>query len=302
MADVSVEPSRVKDGERHGEAVVSMQDGDIPVLDVVAGPGRVTRATLHELWVFREVLEAFAVRQVKVKYKQAAVGVGWVVIQPVLSAALFAVFLGHVAKLGSEGQPYLLFALAGMVVWSYFSTATGQAMESCVTDASLLRKIYFPREVLPLAAVGAALVDLVPGLLTLFIASFIYGIPPHYTWVALFLPFGVVVVLAAALGFLFAGINVYYRDVRYALPFLLQVGLFASPVIYSLSLVPSSWRGAYAILNPVAGSIDGVRRIVLHHTWPVWSYTFGGLAWSLLLLVGGYALFKRLERGFSDRV
>jgi lipopolysaccharide transport system permease protein len=288
-----------------GEAVLepsARADEDKPVLDVSGGRGGLSPESLRELWVFREVLWAFAVRHVKVKYKQAAVGIGWTVIQPVVSAALFALFLGRFAGVASEGVPYLLFALAGMVPWTYFSSAAGSAMESLITDQALLRKVYFPREVLPLAAVGAGLVDLVPGLVTLAIAAGLYGIAPSVAWLALPLPILILIVTAAAIGVGLSSVNVYYRDVRYALPFVLQLMLIVSPVVYSLTAIPEQWRSAYAILNPLAAAIDAVRRIFTHQEWPDMGITFGALGWSALLLLLAYALFKRLERGFSDRV
>jgi lipopolysaccharide transport system permease protein len=273
-----------------------------PLLEVAGGPGGISRESLRELWVFREVLLAFLVRQVKVKYKQAAVGIGWAVIQPVLAAALFALFLGKLSRVGSEGAPYLLFALGGMAAWTYFSGSAGAAMDSLVSDQALLRKVYFPREVLPLAAVGAGLVDFAPALGTFIIASFLYGIAPSLPWLALVLPVLVLATTSAALGLGLSGLNVYYRDVRYALPFVLQLGLFASPVVYPLSAVPGTWRTVYAILNPVAAAIDALRRIVIHQSWPDFAVTFAALGWALVLALGGYVLFKRLERGFSDRV
>src|ERR1700737_1534509 len=146
--------------DKTGDGVNGKPDPGPPMVEVWGGPGGLSSESLVELWRFREVLWAFIVRHIKVKYKQAAVGVGWAVVQPVLSALLFAVFLGKLAKIPSEGVPYLLFALAGMIAWTYFSTAAGSAMESLIADQALLRKVYFPREILPLASVGAALVDL----------------------------------------------------------------------------------------------------------------------------------------------
>lgn len=273
-----------------------------PVLDVEGGPGGVSREAIRELWVFREVLWAFAVRQVKVKYKQAAIGVGWAIVQPVAAAALFALFLGRFANVGSEGVPYLLFALSGTVVWTYFSASASSASESLVTDSALLRKVFFPREVLPLAAIVAGLVDFAPAFLTLVVASLLYGLFPTVTWLALPLVVAIAILAAVAFGLGLSGINVYYRDVRYVLPFVLQLGLFASPVVYSVDGIPSSWRAVYEILNPLAAAIDGVRRIVIHAEWPQLGITFGALGWCMFLVVGGYALFKRLERGFADRI
>jgi lipopolysaccharide transport system permease protein len=282
--------------------LIGQTGSSMPVLEVRGGPGRLSRESFVELWLFREVLWAFIVRHVKVKYKQASIGVGWAVLQPVLSAALFAFFLGRLARVPSEGAPYLLFALVGMVAWTYFSTAAGSAMESLVTDQGLLRKVYFPRDVLPLAGVGAAVIDLLVGLITLWIVSVLYGLRPSLSWILLPVPLLILVIFAAAVGVGLSAINVYYRDVRYALPYVLQLGLIVSPVIYPLTVVPSAWRTQYAVLNPVAAAIEGLRQIVLRHTWPEIGITLGALMWATGLLLVAYALFKRLERGFSDRV
>jgi ABC-type polysaccharide/polyol phosphate export permease len=273
-----------------------------PMMEVQGGPGHLSREAFGELWLFREVLWAFILRHIKVKYKQAGMGVGWAVLQPLLAACLFALFVGRLAHIPSEGVAYLLFALAGMVAWSYFSTAVGSAMESLVTDQALLRKVYFPREILPVAAAAAALVDLGVGLTTLAVVGLFYGVPPAASWLLIPLPVLLLVVFAAAVGIGLSAINVYYRDVRYALPFLLQLGLFVSPVVFPLGLIPQGWRGIYAIVNPVAAAIEGLRQIFLHHALPDIGVTIGALVWATGALLLTYALFKRLERGFSDRV
>jgi lipopolysaccharide transport system permease protein len=273
-----------------------------PVLEVTGGPGGISFESFRELWAFREVLWAFTVRQVKIRYKQMALGVGWAVLQPVLAAAIFALFLGRFTGLGSEGVPYLVFALAGMVVWTYFSTAAGNGANSLLANDSMLRKLYFPREILPLSAVVASLVDLIPGLVVLAVVAGLYGYAPSVAWVALPLVPVVLVLFAAAFSLGFSAVNVYYRDVKYVLPFVLQVGLFASPVVYSLDTVPAAWRNVYATLNPVAAAIDAVRRIMLHGEWPLWTPTLCAIGWSLLLIVVTITLFKRLERGFADRI
>jgi lipopolysaccharide transport system permease protein len=273
-----------------------------PIVEVRGGRGRLTPATLRELWAFREVVGAFTMRQVRVRYKQAVVGIGWSVVQPVAAAITFAVFLGAVAKVQSEGRPYLLFALCGMVCWTYFAGAASTAMESLITDQALLRKVYFPREALPLSAVLASLVDLLPGVTVLAVAAVVYGLPPGLAWLALPIPLLLLVVSAAALGLGLSGINAYYRDVRHALPFILQLGLFASPVVYPLGRIPGRWRSAYAIGNPVAAAIDGLRRIVLHQQLPDLAITAGAFAWATVGLLLGFVLFKRLERGLSDRI
>lgn len=287
---------------RHAAADGSPGDGDKPVLEVVGGPGRLSRDSFRELWHFREVQLAFAARQLKVRYKQAFVGAGWVVLQPLIAAAIFALFLGRYANVPSEGVPFFLLALAGMAGWSYFTGAVNTGAESLVANQNLLRKIFFPREILPLTPVISGLVDLAIALGVLVVATFAYGIGPAVTWLALPVPVLIVVTFAAACVLGLGALNVYYRDVRYVLPFALQLGLFASPVAYPLSLIPSGWREVYAILNPIAAAIDALRRIVLHGEWPDAGVTAGALGWSLVLLALSALLFKRLERGFADRV
>ena len=281
---------------------VSSDASSQPVFEVTAEGKPFSASVALELWQFREVLWAFIVRQVKVRYKQAAVGIGWAILQPIASSVLFAIFLGRLAHVSSEGAPYLLFALAGMVAWTFFATAVGNAMESIILDQAMVRKVYFPREVLPLASVAAALVDLAPALLTLVVAALLFGVTPALAWLLMPLPIVILVISAAALGIGLSALNVYYRDVRHALPFVLQIGLFASPVVYSVSLIPNQFRVLYTIANPVAAAIDGIRQIIIHGHQPVATTTLGALAWSMLLFVGAYYMFKRLERGFADRL
>jgi lipopolysaccharide transport system permease protein len=288
-------------GRTRGEQGPGDSDGK-PVLEIFGGPGRVTRASLHELWLFRGVLWAFTVREVKVRYKQAAIGVGWAILQPLVAAAIFALFLGRYAGLDSEGVPYLLFALAGMVPWTYFSNAALNGSQALVANESMLRKLYFPREVLPLSAVLASLVDLLPGIAVLAVAVVVDGYSPELTWLAVPVPIILLLTFAAAIAMALSAINVYYRDVKYALPFLIQIGLFLSPVVYPLSSIPEQWRDVYVVLNPVATAIDDLRLVMLHGEWPAWGTSALALGWSLLLLAIGFALFKRLERGFADRV
>ena len=290
-------------GSAGGSAAPDLRSGvSARVLEVNANGQTITRGTAFELWEFRHVLTAFVAREIKVRYKQTAIGIGWAFLQPVLAAAIFAVFLGRVAHVTSEGLPYLLFALAGTVVWTYFSSALNLAAQSVVQNQMLVRKIFFPREILPLYAVLATIVDLVPGLVVLAVVAAYYDVYPSATWLLLPIPVLIGALAAAGFGIILAAINVYYRDVRYALPFVLQIGLFASPVVYSLSSLSARTRTVYGILNPVAAAIDGVRRVVLHHEAPIWSLTLGALAWSFILAAGGYILFKRLERSFADRL
>jgi lipopolysaccharide transport system permease protein len=274
----------------------------VPVLVVRGGRGRASVESLRENWEFREVFRSFVIRRIKVKYKQASVGIGWAVLQPLLAAAIFAVFFGHLAKVPSDGVPYMLFALAGTVVWAYFSSSAGIAMESLVLDQGLVKKVYFPREILPLSAVVAGLLDLAAGTLTLVVFAAFYGIGPAFSWIALPLPMLIVIAACAAFSLCASAINTYYRDARHAMPFVLQLILYLSPVLYPLSLVPERWQLPYSILNPLAGSIDGFREIVLHGSWPDATITAGALASSLLYTAFAYVAFKHVERGFTDRV
>jgi lipopolysaccharide transport system permease protein len=283
-------------------AAAPLDERELPELVIEGGPGRGGLAALRELALYGDVISAFAVRHVKVKYKQAVVGIGWAVIQPVVAALLFALFLGHFAKIGSEGEPYILFALAGTVSWSCFSTAASSSVESLVTDQMLLRKVYFPREVLPIASVLAALVDFLPALCTVLVVAALDGVYPALSWVALPVPLLLIGLSALAFGIGLSGLNVYYRDVRYVLPFVLQLGLFVSPVVFSVRVVPARWRTLYEAINPMSAAIDSMRRIVVHRAWPQWTPTLLALAWLLVLLAATYSLFKRLERGFADRV
>lgn len=273
-----------------------------PVLEIVGGPGGVTQSSLRELWAFRDVYTAFTLRQVKVKYKQAAIGVGWAVFQPLVSALLFTVFLGRLVHVPSDGMPYLVFALLGMACWSYFSGAASSAMESLVADQAIIRKIYFPRELLPLAAVSSSLLDFAVGLAVALTAAWSYGYDPGITWLALPLPALLLVLTATALGLGVSSLNVFYRDVRYAVPFLLQLALFATPVFYPLSQVPASWREPYAIAYPPAAAIDATRQIVGDRAWPDLTVFGAALAWVSVLVLLSYVLFKRLERQLADRI
>lgn len=269
---------------------------------VEGGRAHLSTVMLHELWAYREVLRAFTIRRVKVRYKQAAFGLGWAVVQPVVTSLLFAVFLGRVARVGSEGVSYFIFALVGMTVWTFFSNAVTGGLNSLVTDSGLLRKVYFPREVAPLSAVLAATVDLVPALVALVASLGLAGFRPTFYWLLAPLPILLALLFAVALSLAMSAVNVYYRDVGFVLPFVLQVGLFATPIIYSLQQLPRGVRASYGVLNPVAAAIDTLRRLFLHGTGPQWSVLLLAYAWTFLLLLASYSLFKRLERGFSDRV
>jgi lipopolysaccharide transport system permease protein len=275
-------------------------EGEIHVVD--SRRRRLSFENLRELWNYREVFGAFTVRHFKIRYKQAAIGVGWSLIQPLFAAGLFALFLGRFAHLSGEGRPYFLFALAGLVPWTFFSIALSSSAESLIRDASMVRKVYFPREILPLSAVTAALADLPAAIVVLLILNVASGGRPSLTWLLIPLPIFLLLLTASSLGLLLSALNVYYRDIRHALPFLLQVIMFSSPIIYSLDVVPTRWRALYEAVNPIATAIEDLRHIVLHNTWPDPLANLWALLSLVAMLVVGYYVFLSLQRDFADHL
>jgi lipopolysaccharide transport system permease protein len=254
---------------------------------------------LRELIGYHELLYFLVWRTVKVRYRQTMLGASWVMAQPLLTMLVFSVFLGRLGKLPSDGLPYPVFALAGVIPWTYFANAVGNTTNSLVENERLLTKVFFPRILLPLAVVTAGLLDLLIALLVLLGVGALYGLIPDAR--ALALPAFLLLGVAAALGpgLWLAAWNVQYRDVRHLVPFLMQVLLFVTPVAYASSLVPPDWRLIYA-LNPMASVVDGVR----------WSL-FGGspvprdcliisACVAIALLLGGLRYFRRVERRFAD--
>jgi lipopolysaccharide transport system permease protein len=255
-------------------------------------------ADLGELWLYREMLVFQTIRELKVRYRQTALGVAWAVLQPVLTMIVFTIFFGKLAGLPSDGVPYPVFALAAAIPWQLFAYGLTQASNSLVDNAQALTKVYFPRLILPMASIAVALVDFVIAFLILGGLMGYYGIRPD--WEILTLPLFVALAVAAALavGLWLSALNVKYRDVRYAIPFITQIWLFVTPVAYSSSLVPERWRWVYG-LNPMAGVVDGFRWALLDTAAPdVTVAASSGV--TLLLLVAGLLFFRRLEREFAD--
>src|SRR6266545_3456575 len=270
--------------------------------DVDGTRGRLSLDSLRELWAYREVFVAFTIRHFKIRYKQAAIGVGWSLLQPLLAAGIFAIFLGRFAHLSGEGRPYFLFALAGLVPWTFCATALNSAADSLIRDSSMVRKVYFPREILPLSAVAAALADLPAALLVLLGMGMATGGRPSITWLLIPLPVFMLLLFASSLGLILSALNVYYRDIRHALPFFLQIMMFGSPIVYSLGVVPLEWRGLYQALNPVATAVDDIRRLVLHDAWPDPVANATALLTTVALLLVGYYVFQSLQRDFADHL
>lgn len=251
-----------------------------------------------ELWRFRDLFLILAERDIRLRYRQTALGVVWVILQPLVGALIFAAIFGLFAKLPSDGTPYLLFVFAAMLPWNLFSGGVQRAGNSLITDARLITKIYFPRAIIPVASVSAVLLDFAVASVVMLVLMLLYGTP--FTWSILALPVLILITLAITVGMslLFSALNVYYRDFSYALPFILQIWMYASSVVYASSLVPERWRLLYG-LNPLVGVIDGFRWALLGAPPPTIALAESAVIASLMLVVGA-AVFKRVERNFAD--
>ena len=268
---------------------------------VIERGGRVRLATaFRELWTYREIIIAFAERNVRVKYKQAALGIAWAVIQPLLFMAIFTLTIGRLAGVSGEGVDYAAFTLSALVPWTFLSTGVSFGANALITDGALIRKVYFPREVPVLGAILAAVVDFLIALILFFVVGPFLGAQVSAWWLlapVLAIP---LTLLAAGVSIVFGALNVYYRDFRYALPFLLQLWLFASPVAYPLSAVPESWRWLYLVMNPAAGLIDAFSRTLAAGVAPDVPALSIGVAETIVVSFVGYRVFKALEPSFAD--
>ena len=256
---------------------------------------------LRELWTYRDLLMILAGRDVKLRYKQTGLGITWVVLQPLVAALIFSFIFGRFAKMPSDGQPYLVFVFSGLVIWNYFAAVLQRAGNSLITDQRLITKVYFPRLAIPLASTFSALIDLCVSLVVLGLFMAFFGITP--TWRLLALPFFVVLAAITATGvsLWLSALNVKYRDFAHAMPFMLQVWMFASPVAYAASLVPEKWRLLYSI-NPAVAFVEGARWSILGSsslTAPMVALT---TAIGVTVFVAGAFFFRRVERGFADAV
>lgn len=257
--------------------------------------------SFRELWSYRDLAFQIAARDVTVRYRQTGLGVAWAVLQPVGFMVVFSLIFGRVAGLSSEGLPYPLFSLAGLVPWTFVAGATLLASDSLVANSALVSKIYFPRIFMPAGAVTAGLVDLAISTAILFVVALAYGEFPSLGIVAL--PLLVVIAVATTLGVsaAFSAINVRYRDVKYVVPFLVQLWLFATPIAYSSTMLDEPWRTLTAI-NPMVGVVNGFRWAMLGTAHaPVAEIAISATS-ALILLAAGLAYFDRVERSFADHV
>lgn len=269
-------------------------------LVVIKPSGSWVNLGLRDLWAYRELLYFLIWRDVKVRYKQAALGILWVVLQPLLTTLILTIFLGMLARVPSDGLPYPVFVYAGLLPWSFFAAAVASSGNSVVGSSNLITKIYFPRMIIPGAAVGARLVDFGIGFLTLIGLMIYYGVGISKNILLLPLVVVLITLLALGVGMWASAINVKYRDVGVALPVLIQLWMFASPVMYPSSIVPAKYEWLYR-LNPVTGILDGFRSALFGREidWAALGISTG---FTIGLLVYSAYAFRRMEKNFADVV
>jgi lipopolysaccharide transport system permease protein len=281
--------------EKHSRVVLP----ETPLIKIRVG-NRWSSIDLREIWAHRELLYFLVWRDLKVRYKQTILGASWVILQPLLMTLVFAVFLGKIARVPSGSVPYVLFLYSGLLPWTFFSNAVSSSSHSLIASAHMITKVYFPRSIVPAAALLVRLSDFLIASVTLIILMLYYSQP--FTWAILIAPLLMLhlTLLALGLGLWFSALNVKYRDIGTALPVLLQLWMFASPIIYPSSLVPQQWKWTYD-LNPLAGIIEGFRASILGLGFN-WRSLMISAAITLALLVYSTYAFKHLEDEFADVV
>jgi lipopolysaccharide transport system permease protein len=290
------------DVTQQAEAPAGPSHADVPAPEpfLIIRPTRGWAArNLREVWQFRDLLFTLAGRDLKLRYKQTALGIIWVVLQPLMAAGIFSFVFGKVAKLPSDGVPYLLFSFAGLLGWNLFSNTLTKTSSCLVGNAQLISKVFFPRLVLPLSSIPSALVDFAVAAGMMVVMMCVYRVAPGWTLLLAPLWLAMLLMIAMGIGLCTAALSVSYRDVQYILPVFTQILLYASPVAYSVSAVPENLRMFY-YANPLTAPLEGLRGSILGGTMPGWQ----GLAWSgvcaVMLMAIGMMSFKRMERRFAD--
>lgn len=274
---------------------------NLPVTTIIRPKKLFSIKDITELWKYRELLYFFTWRDLKVRYKQTIVGAGWAIFQPFITMVVFSVFFGGLAKIPSDGVPYPIFVYVGLIFWQFFSSALSDTSNTLIANQAIITKVYFPRLILPIASVMTKVVDFVIASLILVVLMFYYKYIPNLTGIII-MPLLLVITFMTAVGggLVLAAINVKYRDVRYALPFMIQILLFITPVIY-----PASIAGEYSkilALNPMMGVIQNARAALLGTTPINWLLIEISIISSIVLLIIGIYVFKKVERHFADIV
>lgn len=281
-----------------GDQIIGSGEFAIEPLATIEGGSGWRGFGFQDLWSYRELLYFLAWRDVKVRYKQTILGAAWAILQPLLTMVVFSVLFGQLARMPTDGEPYPLFCYAALLPWNFFVTAVGNSSSSLVANNNLITKVYFPRLVIPAAAVSASLVDLVIASAVLLVLMPFYGLGFHCELLMLFPMVFAVTLFTFAAGAWSAAMNVKYRDVRYALPFAIQILMFLTPIIYPVSFVPARWRWALT-LNPMSGIVQGFRDAVFGRALQWWLLLQAfSMALGLALLAA--FIFRRMEREFAD--
>ena len=273
--------------------------GSAPVHVTITPPEKWGSFDPRELWAYRELLYFLTKRELQIRYKQSFFGVAWAVAQPVALALIFTVFFGRLAKVGSDGLPYPVFALSALVVWVFTSQCVAQSAGSLLGDSNLLSKVYFPRLAIPLAKVLSLLVDLTVGVTVVLLCLMLYGLGIPVTAPVIIPAIVLALLTGLGMGFFFAALNVKYRDVAVAVPLFVQLWLFATPVVYPGSLVSGAWQYVYA-LNPMVSVVETARWALLGSPGPSLAGLCISLAVAIILFLGGLTYFTRTERYFAD--
>jgi lipopolysaccharide transport system permease protein len=250
-------------------------------------------------WRYRDLLIVLILRDIQVLYKQAAIGVAWAIVQPIIAVIIFTIIFGYFARMPSEGIPYPIFAFAAVLPWTYFAEAVRRGGSGLVADSELVAKVYFPRIIIPLARVIAPLLDFVIAFIVLLAAMIWFGVMPSWRLVAVPPLIAVAALLALAIDLWLGPINVRFRDVQHTLPFMLQIWMYATPIVYPLSIVPAQWKWLYS-LNPMVGVIEGFRWAIFGKGDPNVAAIGLSLSMISIILIGGLIFFKRMERSFAD--
>jgi len=256
---------------------------------------------LSDLWIYRELVYFMTWRDLKVRYKQSVLGVGWAILQPFLTMLVFSIFFGGLAKVPSDGVPYPIFTFTALIPWTLFSKSLHDASRSLVMSSHMITKVYFPRMILPLASVLAGVVDFLIAFVVLLAMLVYYGIVPTTNVWTLPLFLLLALITTIGVGLWLSALNVLYRDINYVLPFLTQFCMYITPIAYSSSMVPEKWRLLYAI-NPMSGVVDGFRWALLGTGQQPGTTTLISSLVAVFLLISGMFYFKRMERQFADMV
>ncbi len=271
----------------------------IPTL-IIRPPQKWMPIDIHELWNYRELLGSFIKRDVKIRYKQTALGFLWVIIQPLFMVLIFSIFFGGLAKVPSDEVPYPLFVLAGLLPWTLFAEGLTRSTTSMVTNAQIMTKVYFPRLVMPISGILSPLVDFIVSLSLLAVFMTYYGVIPTLNVIFLLLFVLLALLTSLGVGLWLSALNVKYRDFQYTVPFIIQLWMFSSPVVYPASLLPQSLKFLYG-LNPMAGVIEGFRWALLGTEMPgLMILVSTGVV--ILLLISGMFYFRRMEQYYADIV